>query len=246
MKAVITGINGTVAPVLARRLWNHNHTVVGWDRSLVAVDDPAACRDFVAGERPDWFFHVATGSPEWAETTASLAAELRISYMFISSVSVFSDRRPGPFEIHATPDATDDYGRYKIECERRVRAANPRAWIARLGWQIGDEPGSNTMVDHLCRAAERDGRVEASVKWIPACSFLDDTAAALHRLAEEQPPGVYHLDGNPGLRFYEIACGLDRLHGHAWEIVPRESPAFDNRLADTRVEVEPITTRLAV
>jgi dTDP-4-dehydrorhamnose reductase len=245
MKALITGMNGAVAPVVARRLWQHGHTVVAWDRSSVPTDDEGACRDFVRDIAPDWFFHFATGAPEWAETVARIAAELDVPFLFTSSVSVFSDRRPGPFDVAAEPDATDDYGRYKIECERRVLEANPEATIARLGWQIGDEPGANHMVDHLCRAAERDGRVEASRRWVPACSFLDDTAEALHRLMTGHPPGLYHLDGNPGLTFYEIVRGLDELQGRGWTVVAADSPELDNRMVDPRISVAPITARLA-
>ena len=64
MKAIVTGMNGTVAPVLARTLIDAGHTVIAWDRSRVPTDNREAVRDFIHGEHPDWFFHVATGSPD--------------------------------------------------------------------------------------------------------------------------------------------------------------------------------------
>lgn len=64
MKAIITGIHGTVAPVLARTLVAAGHTVVPWYRELVPPDDPQASAAFIAREQPEWFFHLATGSPD--------------------------------------------------------------------------------------------------------------------------------------------------------------------------------------
>jgi dTDP-4-dehydrorhamnose reductase len=251
MKAILTGMNGTIAPSLARRLREHGHAVVAWDRSRVPPDDPLACRGFLLQVAPDACFHLATGSPDWVETLAGLCSELQIRFLFTSSVSVFSDRQQGPFAVDATPDATDDYGRYKIECERRVRSANAAALIARLGWQIGDAPGSNTpgwntMVDHLCQRMERDGRIEASVHWLPACAFLGDTAEVLHRLMEDFPAGTYHIDGNPGMSFYEIVRALDRVQGRSWKIVPSTTPVLDMRMVDQRLSVTPITARFGV
>lgn len=243
MKVIVTGMRGTVAPALARRLGERGHEVVAWDRGRVPAGDPAACRAFVADAGADWLFHVATGPPEWAETIARACADHGVGLLFTSSVSVFSDRRQGPYGVDLEPDATDDYGAYKIECERRVRGAHPGAIVARLGWQIGDAPGSNTMVDHLSRAMERDGRIEASARWLPSCSFLADTADALCDLAERHAAGTYHLEGNPGLSFLEVALALDRVGRRGWRVVAAEAPVLDNRMQDPRVRVVPITGR---
>lgn len=245
MKVLLTGMNGTVAPAIARRLQSAGHAVVRWDRSVVPIDDPAAIHAFIAGERPDWFLHVATGSPDWAEAVAHACAVQRIRFLLTSSVSVFSGTQAGPLVVGEVPDATDDYGRYKIECERRVCAANPDAMIVRLGWQIGDAPGSNNMIDYLHRVATADGRIEASAAWFPACSFLDDTADAIADMMSRLPAGLYHLDGNPGLSMFEIASGLNRLHGGRWQITPTSTPVLRCCMHDDRVTVRPITDRLS-
>ena len=38
MKALVTGMNGTVAPALASSLSKAGHTVMPWDRSVVPID----------------------------------------------------------------------------------------------------------------------------------------------------------------------------------------------------------------
>jgi dTDP-4-dehydrorhamnose reductase len=180
----------------------------------------------------------------WAEEVARACAERGVRFVFTGSVSVFGSTQRGPFAPDAVPEPDDDYGRYKLEAERRVRAAHPGAVVARLAWQIGEAPGANHLVDYLHRTAEAEGRVEASTRWVPACAFLDDTAAALVGLAERGAPGLYHLDGNPGLSLYEIAIALNRLHGAPWTVVPVEEPDRDTRMVDHRISTRPITARL--
>lgn len=238
-------MNGTVAPVLAEHLESSGHVVAAWDRRAVPPDDDHAVRNHVVSRHPDAIFHLATGSADWAETLARAAAEVGARFIYTSSVSVFGPTQQGPFTTETEPQPADDYGRYKLECERRVLAANAAAVVARIGWQIGDGPGSNNMVDYLARAQQTHGRVEASDRWLPSCSFLQDTAAALVDLmSEAEPRGICHFEGNPGMSFLEIATRLNELHGRAWNVVRANEPVQDQRLAATPGAVAPITERL--
>jgi dTDP-4-dehydrorhamnose reductase len=241
MKAVITGMNGTVAPALAQALVRTGHTAVPWDRTLIPIDEPAAARHFLQAEAPDWFFHVATGPSEWAERVARMCAQQGISFLFTSSVSVFSPAQTGPFVVDDRPEPDDEYGRYKRTCEQRVQAANPGAIIARLGWQIGRLAEGNQMVAFLHRTFETAGEIEASTAWFPACSFLPDTAVALITLMHSSTPGLYHLGGNPGLSFYDIVMGLKKLLHAPWTIVPTPTPVQNSRMVDGRIPLKPIT-----
>ena len=243
MKALVTGMRGTVAPVLAQALRAGGGTVAPWDRSLHPIDSPAAVRDFIRGEQPDWFCHLAMGSPDWAGWAAEACAENGIPFLYVGSVSVYAAAQTGPFTPADLPVPDDDYGRYKLECERRVLAAHPRAHVVRIGWQIGDRPGGNQMVDHLDRTFREQGRIDASVRWFPGCSFLADTADSLVSILR-LPPGLYHLDGNPGLNFFEIAAGLNHRLGEPWTVVPVAGLVQNRRMLDPRVSVAPIDRRL--
>jgi dTDP-4-dehydrorhamnose reductase len=240
--ALITGMNGTVAPVLAARLERDGWRIVAWNREAISPDDESASRRFFEGTAPDALFHLAMGGPEWAGRLAALAHESGSRLLYTSSVSVFAHTQRGPFAPDARPQPDDDYGRYKLDSERQVRAANPDAIIARLAWQIGDAPGSNNMVDYLHRQSESHGRIEASIRWFPACAFLPDTADALATLAERRQPGLYHLDGNPGLSFAEIASRLATPRG--WHVEHIEGRAQHNLMTDDRITIAPITSRL--
>lgn len=241
MKMLITGLRGTVAPALAGHLRAAGHDVAGWDRAAVPPEDAAAVRAHIRAVRPDGFFHLATGAPAWAEVAAGTCADLGIPFLFTSSVSVYASTQAGPFEVTVPPQPADDYGRYKLDCEQRVRESNPDARVVRIGWQIGTRPGGNHMLDHLERTFQAQGFIEASMHWYQACSFLEDTAAGLAQVLHALPGGLYHLDGNPGLTFHEIVCALNRRHGNRWVVRPAETPRLDNRLLDPRVPVRPIT-----
>jgi dTDP-4-dehydrorhamnose reductase len=246
MHTIVTGMNGTVAPALAAALRERGAQVTAWDRAANPPDSEGAVRMFIERHRPVAVCHVATGAPEWAQWIAIACGDLGIPLLWTGSVSVFGSGHTAPFTPDMRPDATDDYGKYKILCESLVREANPRAIIARLGWQIGDAPGSNTMTDFLVRAAATGrNRIEASERWIPSCAVLGDTAAALAELLSLGEPGVYHLEGNrDGLTFHEIAVRIGLKLGASWDIKPVQTPALDNRMADPRVRMNQVASSL--
>jgi dTDP-4-dehydrorhamnose reductase len=251
-KVILTGMGGTVAPVVAAELRRRGYTTVRWHKEEVSPTDEAACVRFIESESPDWIAHIATGPEEWCTTIARECARRGTGLIHTGSVSVYSGKQVGPFAVTDDPDPDDDYGRYKLRCEGLIFNACPEAIIARIGWQIGDAlpaPGGtykNHMVHFFARkAAEQEGRVEASDQWTPGSSFLDDTAAALADLMERREPGLYHVDGNPGLTFFEITRRLARLHDTGWNVVPSHDRAGSSRMVDPRVLVRSIEDRLS-
>jgi len=246
MKAVVTGMNGTVAPHAGRELAAHGFEVAAWDRNEHPVEDQAAGRNFLDRAAPDWLFHIGMGPPEWAGFLAAESRARGIDFLYTSTVSVYADREIGPITPDTEPDATGEYARYKLACEARVREANPGAVIARIAWQIGSEPGSNNMVDYLHKCAAEAGQIQASTRWYPACSFLEDTAAVLHQLRLDHAPGTYLVDGNESMNFFEIASALNRLQGSRWTVRPVDDFALDLRMVDARIRVPPIEGRLGL
>jgi len=245
MKAILTGMNGTVAPVVANVLRQHQIEPIAWDRSRVSTTDEQEMRRFIESERPSYFLHIGMGSVEWSETLARLCGEYKIPFLFTSTVSIFSDAVTGPIPPDARPDAEDEYGSYKRECERVIAAANPGAQIVRLGWQIGERAGSNNMMDYFENEMQQHGVIRASEHWYPSCSFLDDTATSLVDILTKRGPGIYQLNGNTSLSLYDLALQLNELHGKEWRIECVTEPKRDNRMVDTNVTIEPITTRLS-
>ncbi len=258
MRVLVTGLRGTVGRALGPVLAARGHDVLGWDRATVPADDPASMEQLLRFAQPHALIHLAIASTPtgladegrrvnilWPDHLAGLTRDLGIRLVHVSTVMVFRDTTPGPYPVDAAPDADTGYGLDKREAEERVREANPGACVARIGWQIGETPGSNNMIDFLETRTREDGAVRASRRWIPACSFLADTADTLAALTgDPAATGVYQVDGNPGWNFHEIATALSARHGNRWPVEPTEDFVHDQRMLDPRVSIAPLSQRL--
>ena len=232
---LVTGMQGTVAPAVAAELGRRGAAVVAWDRQQVPPEQRQAASDFLDRVQPSAIVHCAMGDPAWAAWLAETCARAGRPFLFTGSASVYGKHQTGPFTPDHAPEPDDDYGRYKLDCERRILAANPAAHIVRLGWQIALRQGGNQMVDFLYRRQAEHGHIHASTAWFPACSFLNDTARVLADVLEGFEPGTYLLDGNPGLNFLQIATALDREMSAAWKIRATEDFRYNNLMRDDRL-----------
>jgi dTDP-4-dehydrorhamnose reductase len=247
MRCLITGMNGTLAPVLAARLRQAGHEPVAWDRRQVDPENGAAASAWLAAQRVEAIAHLAMGSAEWAGRLAAHAAERGLPMVFTSTAMVFHHEPDGPHGPDDPRTAQDDYGRYKIRCEDAVRAAHPGAAIARLGWQIDPTRAGNNMLLALDDWQRREGRVAASSAWRPACSFMEDTAEALLGLLQNRSAGWVHLDSNAdeGHSFDQIVQALQRRFGRPqWQVEPNEAYRHDQRLRGGQVLLPALSERL--
>ena len=256
MKVIITGANGTLGSVLKKFLENRKVEVVTWNREIVPIEDRNAMEKFLNITQPDILFHLAIGSQstgkpneswlvnvEWTSELARLTNSLKIKFIYTSTAMVFSDDAKGPFTIDSRPDAKEGYGYEKRISEEMVFEGNSSAIIARLGWQIGENPGSNNMIDYFDKHMRQNGQIGASRKWYPACSFLIDTAEALFDVSEFAP-GLYMLDSNEKWNFFEIASALNNLYGNPWKIAPIDDFVYDQRLLDKRILINSLKKTL--
>lgn len=243
MKLLVTGLNGTLAPRLAEAARAAGHEVVGWDRAAVDPDDETASSAWLARLAPDAIAHLGMGSARFAGWLAARCER----FVFTSTAMVFDHEPDGPHGVADARSARDDYGRYKIGCEDAIAAASATATVARIGWQIDPTQPGNNMLMALDDWQRRDGRVAASRAWIPACSFMADTAAALLALLQAPRPGVHHLDsnGDEGWRFDELASALAREFGRDWQVQPHTDYRHDQRLVGGPTRLPPLSARLA-
>jgi dTDP-4-dehydrorhamnose reductase len=242
MKILITGMNGTLAPRLAEAARAAGHEVIGWNRAAVDPDDEALSAAWLSAQSVDAVAHLGMASARFAGWLASRCH----NFLFTSTVMVFDHRPDGPHDVADARTAKDDYGRYKIECEDAVLVASPTPVIARIGWQIDLERPGNNMLLTLDDWQRREGRVAASRAWVPACSFMADTAQALLGLLTRPLPGVHHLDSNAheAWRFDELARALAREFGRDWRVEPNEDYRHDQRLVGGASGLPPLSARL--
>jgi len=237
MKAIITGMNGTVAPFIYEELKNNDFEVIVWDRDKIDTSTYEGVYQFIKQHQPELFFHIATGPVEWVEYIARATQQLGIKLLFTSTVSVFSEEGTGPYDMTSVPNSTGEYGSYKIQCENIVNANHKNAVIIRLGWQIDQNARPNNMFDFLSKQQSQKGFIEASSKWYPSCSFLKDTAKTVVYGALNYAPATYMANSNVKYSFYEIVNHLKEKYQTDW--IVKESTLFerDDRMFDNRVEI---------
>lgn len=255
-RALLTGAGGTVGQALEAELTSAGWKVARWDRRAVPIDDYARMEAFVRATGAHVLFHLAIASRptgraseswavnfEWTSELAWICRVLEIRFVFLSTAMVFSDSAPGPFSLESVPDAREGYGYEKRMAEERVAYQNPHAQVVRLGWQLG-ERGDNTMQRFFARQHAEHEQIRASTRWLPACSFVEDTAAALRRLTSA-PPGLYMLDSNERWTFFDIAGAVITAAGLPWKVVATDDFIYDQRLRDPRPGMPSLRARLA-
>ncbi|BBM86413.1 sugar nucleotide-binding protein [Candidatus Uabimicrobium amorphum] len=245
MKAIVTGLNGTLAPVLAACLQQHNFEIIPWDRSQISPDNRQQCLAYLQEQRPDWICHLAMGSEDWAQLLAEYSSKNNCGFLFTSTAMVFDAEPDGPHHPTDFRNSRDDYGKYKVRCEDAIAKVAEHAIIARIGWQIGEKRGGNNMLEALYGMSE-NGKVRASKEWYPATSFMTDTCDALWHLMQQRTPGTYHIDSNSKCKwnFFEIVCKLRDMHNTNWEVEESDDYKHDQRLVDERVTVACLSERL--
>lgn len=236
MNVIVTGMNGTVAPFVARDLELQGHTVIPWDRTKISTEDETQIIDFIKASKADFIYHIGMGSPYWTRIMADYCLQKNKGFVFTSTVNVLVEKNEGPYAPDAVPYAADSYGLYKIECENAIREVNPNAHIVRLGWQIGTRPGSNNMIDYFYKQMQENGIISVSKEFYPASSFLWDTSKALIKIAGELEPDIYHLDSNTGYSLYEIA---EKLLQYYPELRLKENSDFkrNDLMTDPRINI---------
>lgn len=239
-RVLVTGLGGTLAPKLAQALTRQGATVLPWAHRSPGFDPARA----FAEARPDAVAHLGTAGPEASAVLARLAAAAGLPFLFTSTAMVFDAEPDGPHAPQDPRTARDDYGRSKIACEDAIRAVHPGASIVRIGWQIDADAQGNNMLAALESWQRERGEVAASRRWVPACSFMDDTCDALTRLLAV--PGVHHLDSNAddAWTFDRLVQALQQRFARAWQLRVTEDYRHDQRLVGGPA-MPPLSARLA-
>ncbi len=234
-KAIITGLNGTIAPYVKKELEINGVTAFKWDRNAVNTSDEVGMTQFLEVLEPDYLFHLALGSIEWTTFLAKYCFEHNIKFIFTSSECIFSG--DGPFDITVEPNSTSDYGLYKIQCEKNIIKNNPKAYIIRLGWQIGDNFEMNNMLNFLETTYHHMGYIEASENWLLSACSIKESAKWMVKISLEMEPDIYHIEGNDHLSFYEMVKLIEEKYQKDWNVRKTCIPKRDNRLKDDRINV---------
>ena len=235
MRALVIGASGQMGAVLAARLIDRGHTVVGTHHRVpqpgtrfLDVTDAAETERFIAAVEPDWVlcpaglthvdycedhraaaFAVNRDAPAGA---ARAAAERGAGFVYFSTEYVF-DGTAGPYAEDDPTAPLSVYGFSKLEGERRVREENPRAVIVRTTVAYGPEPQGKNFVYQVLQRARAGEPIRVPNDQISSPTYNVDLAAATVELIERDFCGVMHVAGPAILDRYAFALEVCAVFG---------------------------------
>jgi dTDP-4-dehydrorhamnose reductase len=271
MRVLVVGRTGQVATELRARLPAAGHEVVALgppELDLTRAGTIAAALDRLrpdavvnaaaytavdrAEEEPERAFAVnAAGPGLLGEAAARAGKGGGIPVLHLSTDYVFDGAKGAPYAEEDAPSPTGAYGASKLEGERRLHAAHPRATTLRTAW-VCSPHGSNFVKTMLRLGRERpELRVVADQRGAPtfADSLAEAAAALLPRLASAPAGdarfGVFHLTGAPHTTWHGFAeailagaeaRGLLRPAPRLVAIATADYPTRARRPADGRLD----------
>ena len=128
---------------------------------------------------------------EGAGNAALAAAAAGSRIIHVSTDFVFDGRGTRPYTEDDAPAAICEYGRTKLEGERRVAASNADHLIVRTSWLYG--AGRGNFVDAIRSRAANGGALRVVDDQFGSPTYVRDLAAALARLLRREVRGLVHF-----------------------------------------------------
>jgi dTDP-4-dehydrorhamnose reductase len=200
----------------------------------VEVCDADAVSAFLRRARPDVVIHAAYRqhgptvrqvNVDGTENVARAAAVVQARLVHLSTDVVFDGRKGAPYTESDVPSPCTDYGRSKVEAERRVGAACPLALIVRTSLLVGGsghEPSQHELMALDPEATFYEDELRSPVQ-------VTDLARALLELAVLDVSGPLHVAGADHLSRADLA---ELVAGRP----VRRSPAPPGRPLDCRLD----------
>lgn len=180
--------------------------------------DPAEIRRGFEEIRPSAVIHTAYRqdepevNSEGSATVASAAADVGARLIHISTDLVFDGTKREPYTEDDQPNPLDDYGRSKLEAERRVLEIHPEALVVRTSLLVGRErPGRQEQA--VLEAARGEREIAFFEDEWRSPVLVGDLAAAVLELVEVRAGGLLHIAGAEPMNRYELACEIAAAHG---------------------------------
>ena len=257
MKALITGSNGTIGNKLKRFLEFCGVEVYTWDRKKTAIFDYHLMDEYMQNLNPDVVYHLAIASTlnkvenetwrvnyEWPSELAWICRIHQIKFVFTSSFEVFSDYNNGPFDATSKPDAFEGFGFEKRMAEERVLYQNPQAIIIRLPLQISRDIKDKGLLNEIQKELNEKGELIASVNYFPAISFIEDTVEEIYRISTTYDKGLFMLDSNDGISYYDLLCSLNKIYQQNWSILKSTDFNYNQRMIDEKIQIPKLSEKL--
>lgn len=227
-RVLILGGTGLLGTAVREELERRGRAFAAPDRAALDLADLAALGARVADLAPSAVVHLAGFTDVAAaelpenraaarllnrdvpEALARVAARLEVPLVHVSTDYVFDGAKGAPYVEDDAPRPLQVYGATKLEGERAVLAAHPRALVLRVSTLFGPgRPSRPAYVDAVLAQAlpyERSrGVVEVVETPVSSPTYAPDAAAALVDLLDRGATGVVHTVNRGACSRLELA-----------------------------------------
>jgi dTDP-4-dehydrorhamnose reductase len=245
MRALVLGASGQIGAALVDQLRRGGHDAVGThahvqhrDTLPLDITNTDATGELITRVAPDCVFcpagltHVdyCEDHPEEAfsvnrdapAAAAQLAAARGAGFVYFSTEYVF-DGTAGPYGEEDSPRPISVYGASKLEGERAVCAANPRALVVRTTVVYGIDAQGKNFIYQLRRRLGAGERMRIPNDQVSSPTYNADLVAATVEAVERGVTGVVNLVGDGILdrhAFARQACDVFHLDADLLDPVP--------------------------
>ena len=268
MKILVAGKSGQVATALDRAApppGLPDYRLVCMGRPHLDLGRPDTLAAAIAAEAPDILINAAAYTnvdkaeaeedqarrinADGAAALARVAADRDIPFLHLSTDYVFDGTKADPYVEDDPVGPAGAYGRSKLDGERAVLAACPKAIVLRTAW-VYSPWGHNFVRTMLRLGRERDALRVVGDQWGNP-SYAPDIAAGLlgicARIAatgwQADYAGIFHLAGEGETSWHGLACEIFSVaagHGHpppeVAAITTEEYPTPAARPANSRLD----------
>lgn len=213
-RAVVTGASGLLGSAVLRELggegWSHTVDALADGTPLRRVElRDGAAEDALREARPELVVHCAAltdvdaceADPEAARALnseapgrlAATAAALGAGFVHISTDAVYDGDRDGLHAEDEPPRPVNAYARTKLDGERAVLEAHPRALVVRTTIHGWSGPGRPSFSEAILGALREGRRLTLFRDVVFSPLNVTDLAELIRRLAEIRASGVLNV-----------------------------------------------------
>jgi dTDP-4-dehydrorhamnose reductase len=226
LKVMVTGRSGLVGRAVVSHCTSQGERVIALDHGGLDIADESRVDAAFDRERPDVVINCGAWTdvdgceldPERAQKINARGPELlalacrRAGALLItiSTDYVFDGEKDGFYTQRDQPNPQSVYAVSKLDGERRAQIAWARTIIVRSGYIFG--AGGKNFLSSILERARRGERLLAINDMFGTPTYAPDLAGQLHRLAQLDLPGIYHVvSAGEG-------CTFDGFARHAFAI----------------------------